>query len=99
MDRTCIMCGFSFIAVHKRGRPQLYCTVTCRRLSEYEIGRCNTRLLELESRRDELAAGARRWERGQLAVLEEQIAVVTARLRRLIEGPAGPEQEPASSKS
>lgn len=90
MDRTCIMCGFSFIAVHKRGRPQLYCTVECRRLAEYEIGRLNRRLEQLESRRAEIAANGHKWEQKLLIPLDAQIEEATARLRDLLSAPADP---------
>lgn len=90
MDRTCIMCGFSFIAVHKRGRPQLYCTVECRRLAEYEIGRLNRRLEQLESRRSEIAANGHKWEQKMLVSLDVQIDEATARLRDLLSVPADP---------
>lgn len=90
MDRTCIMCGFSFIAVHKRGRPQVYCTVECRRLAEYEIGRLNRRLEQLESRRAEIAANGHKWEQTMLVPLDAQIEEATARLRGLLSAPADP---------
>jgi sugar-specific transcriptional regulator TrmB len=84
VDRDCIICGFSFIVVHRRGRPQVYCSVECRRLAEYEVGRLNRRLETLESRRSEIAAGGRKWEVGMLPVLDQQIDEATARLRALI---------------
>ncbi|MDO5619284.1 hypothetical protein [Kocuria sp.] len=55
-------------------------------MAEYEIKRTNIRLTGLEERRAEVAANGRKWEQGQIPVLDEQIAEANARLRGLISG-------------
>jgi predicted nucleic acid-binding Zn ribbon protein len=48
MSRACLVCGG---AVERDGNGQVvsYCSLTCRRASEYEKKRLQTRLLGLES--------------------------------------------------
>ena len=63
-QRQCIVCG-ALLASPKTGRPPRYCSSTCRRSAEYSLKRVNTRLLHLETRRDQLR---RRLATGKLLV-------------------------------
>lgn len=88
MERFCGYCGGGFLEVHRRGRPQLYCSVACRSARQYEVGRVNSRLERLEARRAEVIAKARRWEQGMVPVMDRQIGELTDRLHELTSGSA-----------
>lgn len=87
----CIKCGLFFQTAATTGRPSDYCSISCRRSAEYEIGRINKRLANLE---DDLvnekrykhnganASGQRYPER--LAALQEAISEGEARLKKLL---------------
>jgi hypothetical protein len=45
---TCPICGAGIAPKSKTGRPAIYCSVGCRRASEYELRRLQARLIRLE---------------------------------------------------
>ena len=45
---TCAICGAGTKPKGKTGRPAAYCSVGCRRVSEYELRRVQARLIRLE---------------------------------------------------
>ena len=83
---SCVYCGGQFIAVHSRGRPQLYCSGSCKEAKKYEVGRLNERLKRLEDRRSEVVARGRKWEQGMVSVLDRQIQEAAERLESLSSG-------------
>lgn len=83
MWRTCRWCAGEFIAPHRRGRPQLYCSQACKAQTKHEVKRLNARLVRLEERRSEVIALGRRWEQGMVPVLDRQIQEAGARLGAL----------------
>ena len=101
---ACRYCGTP-LAKPKRGRPPRYCSVGCRRASEYEVRRCNRRLETLEAERDALAvtsaeyamrdASATAWQRQRHAVrvqaIADQISDYRQRLAELLN-----DEEPAT---
>lgn len=80
MRRLCAYCGGVFIAVHRRGRPQLYCSAACKESKKYEVKRLNGRLARLEQRRAEVLALGRSWEQGMVPVLDRRIQEARDRL-------------------
>lgn len=102
MSAACRYCGHS-VKSGGRGRPPLYCSVGCRRASEYEIRRLSRRLERLEDMQDalgresalleaEYAAGeTTTWhierQRRQAATLAEQILAHRDRMRSLLDDP------------
>ena len=88
MRRICAYCGGVFIAVHRRGRPQLYCSASCKESKKYEVKRLNARLARLEQRRAEVLTLGRRWEQGMVPVMDRQIGDLTDRLYELTSGSA-----------
>ena len=87
----CIKCGLPIKTAATTGRPSDYCSTSCRRAAEYEIGRINRRLADLEN--DLVSenrykhegvnfAGQRYPER--LAALQDAITESEARLKRLL---------------
>ena len=87
----CAKCGNALPPENAVGRPRRYCSVSCRRLSEYEISRLQSRLSRLE---DELLrerhnnSGLKDWNGRDVAArmvdLRADIAEAEARLRELI---------------
>lgn len=47
--KLCIKCGQEIKPVSTTGRPPDYCSPGCRKSAEYEIGRVNRRLADLEN--------------------------------------------------
>ena len=89
--KNCIKCNSPIQTTAKTGRPAVYCSTACRRAAEYEIGRINRRLIELEDQlifnkagkdntRD--ARGLTRTER--VEALQVAIAESEQRLRSLL---------------
>jgi hypothetical protein len=97
MWRTCRWCAGEFIAPHRRGRPQLYCSQVCKAQTKREVKRLNDRLARLEQRRAEVLALGRRWEQGMVPVLDRQIQEAGARLGALSGGssPHTTQEDPA----
>ena len=86
--RSCKSCG-KRIALKARGRPSDYCSTACRRASEFEIRRLNTRIARLEDRAssnrlDPIAMAFGFCSRGGDGGLAQEIALQQKRLRELL---------------
>jgi predicted nucleic acid-binding Zn ribbon protein len=89
--RTCRICGAPIEPRSKTGRPSVYCSVGCRRASEYELRRLQARLIRLEDeaercRRDR--SGLAHMDGGTAAEhsadIEREILRAAQRLRELL---------------
>ena len=87
----CVKCGNALPPENAVGRPRRYCSVSCRRLSEYEISRLQSRLSRLEDAllrekhdRRALQDWHGRDHKQRLVDLQADIAEAEGRLRELI---------------